>query len=64
MRKGIKWSDIEVFHFPGGKPGLRIHGFSSNICQEKSITSLHLSLSDEGDYGVAVVILEESHETC
>ena len=63
MRKGLRWRDIEVFHFPGGKPGLRIHGTASDICLEKRISHLHLSLSDEGEYGVAMVVLEESHET-
>ena len=63
IRKGLRWRDIEVFHFPGGRPGLRIHGLSSEICRDKEITCLHLSLSDEGDYGVAMVVLEESNET-
>ncbi len=63
MKKGLRWRDIEVFHFPGGRPGLRLHGRSSEICQEKKITGFHLSLSDEGDYGIAMVVLETSDET-
>ena len=63
MRKGVRWRDIEVFHFPGGKPGLRVHGKSYDICLEEEITGFHLSLSDDGDYGVAMVVLEKSHET-
>jgi holo-[acyl-carrier protein] synthase len=64
MRKGLRWRDIEVYHFPGGKPGLRLLGRSSDVCREKKITRLHLSLSDEGEYGVAMVVLEESDESC
>lgn len=60
MKKGIRWRDIEVFHFPGGRPGLRVHGRSSEICKQENITGFHLSLSDEGDYGVAMVVLETS----
>jgi len=60
MRKGIYWRDIEVFHFPGGRPGLRLSGRSHEICQENDIYHSHLSLSDEGDYGVAMVVLEKS----
>lgn len=60
MRKGVRWRDIEVFHYPGGRPGLRLQGRSSEICREKLITRSHLSLSDEGRYAVAVVILEEN----
>jgi holo-[acyl-carrier protein] synthase len=63
MRKGVKWRDIEVFHFPGGKPGLRLHGRSSDICRENKITHFHLSLSDENEYGTAMVVLETFDET-
>lgn len=62
MRKGLKWRDIEVFHDPNGKPGLRLHGKSFDICREAGITGIHLSLSDENDYGVAVVVLENGNE--
>ena len=63
MRKGIRWRDIEVFHFTGGKPFLKVHGTSSEICQREKITGLHLSLSDDGEYGIGIVILEKSDET-
>ena len=61
MRKGLKWRDIEVFHDRNGKPGLRLHGRSSDICRKAGITGIHLSLSDENDYGVAVVVLEKGN---
>jgi len=59
MRKGIKWREIEVFNDPNGKPGLRLHGTCLKICQEKGVTGIHVSLSDEGEYGVAMVVLEK-----
>ena len=59
MRKGLKWRDIEVFNYPSGKPSLRLHGTSFEICREKDIIGIHLSLSDEGEYGIAMVILEK-----
>ena len=62
MKKGIRWKDIEVFHFASGKPALRLHGKSLDLCKAEKITGLHLSLSDEGEYGVAMVILEKCHE--
>jgi len=61
MRKGVRWKDIEVFHHPGGKPGLKLHGRSLEICNEAGITRIHLSLSDDRGYGVATVILEQGH---
>ncbi|MBN2125941.1 MAG: holo-ACP synthase [Deltaproteobacteria bacterium] len=63
MRKGVRWRDIEVFHHPGGKPGLRLRGRSFDLCREREITGLHVSMSDEGEYGMAMVILERSDET-
>ena len=59
MKKGVRWRDIEVFHFPGGRPGLKLHGRSDEICKEENIAGFHLSLSDEGDNGVAMVVLEK-----
>ena len=60
MRKGLRWWDIEVYHHPGGRPGLKAHGRSSEICLEERITGMHLSLSDDGDYGIAMVVLEKN----
>jgi len=64
MRRGVRWRDIEVFHFPGGRPGIRPLGRSSEICKEEDICGFHLSLSDEGDYGIAIVVLEKGDEAC
>jgi len=58
MRQGIRWRDIEVFNEPSGKPGLRLSGMAGDICREKGISGIHLSLSDDGDYGIATVVLE------
>ena len=63
MRRGVRWKDIEVFHFPGGRPGLRPLGRALEICRERKIAGYHLSLSDEVDYGVAMVVLETIDET-
>jgi len=58
MRKGVHWKDIEVYNDPSGKPGLRLSGASADLCREKGVTGIHLSLSDDGDYGIAMVVLE------
>jgi holo-[acyl-carrier protein] synthase len=60
MRKGVKWRDIEVFNHKSGKPGFKLHGTSFDICRKEGIVSFHLSLSDEGDYGAATVVLEKT----
>jgi holo-[acyl-carrier protein] synthase len=58
MRQGLMWRDIEVFHHPGGKPGLRVHGRALSHCRERGIGGMHVSLSDEREYATAVVVLE------
>jgi holo-[acyl-carrier protein] synthase len=62
MRQGVRWRDIEIFHHPGGKPALRLYGKPHEICREQHITGLHVSMSDEGDYGLAMVVLEGNDE--
>ena len=61
MREGVAWRDIEIFHHPGGRPGLKLHGTTFEICRRRDIMGIHVSLSDEGDYGVASVVLEKSN---
>jgi len=59
MRQGVRWRDIEVFHYGGGRPGIRVHGPTRVHCRERGITGMHVSLSDELDYATAVVVLEQ-----
>ena len=59
MQKGLRWRDIEVFNHAGGRPALRLHGASREICRKRGVTGIHLSLSDEKEYAVATVVLEK-----
>jgi holo-[acyl-carrier protein] synthase len=59
MRKGIRWRDIEIIQGPGGRPGLRIRGKALSYCKNEGITGWYVTLSDEGGYGIAVVVLEK-----
>ncbi|MFW6147041.1 MAG: holo-ACP synthase [Thermodesulfobacteriota bacterium] len=58
MKKGIRWRDIEVVHNSNGRPELKLNGEALRTCESEGIRGWHVSLSDEGDYGVAVVVLE------
>jgi len=58
MRKGVRWRDIEVTSLPGGKPNLMLHGLSRALCREVDVSHVHVSLTDEGAYAAAVVVLE------
>ena len=62
MRKGLKWREIEVLNRLSGKPYLRLHGTSLEMCRQKGVHGFHLSLSDEGDYSCAMVVLEKKQE--
>jgi holo-[acyl-carrier protein] synthase len=59
---GMMWRDIEVIHDAKGKPGLKIHGKSFRACEERDIGNMHLSLSDEKEYAIAMVVLEKHPE--
>ena len=58
MKQGLTWREIEVFNHPGGKPDLKLYGTSAEMCRQIGVVGIHLSLSDEGEYGVAMVVLE------
>jgi holo-[acyl-carrier protein] synthase len=59
MREGLKWRDIEIFHYPGGRPGIRVSGRARVHCRERGIIGMHVSLSDETEYATATVVLEQ-----
>ncbi len=56
--RGLGWREIEVVHDPRGRPGLVLHGRARRWAREHGVRAGHLSLSDDGDYAAAVVVLE------
>ena len=60
MKKGIRWRDIEIVHNPSGRPDLNVTGKALCFCHKEGIKRWYVTLSDEGDYGIAVVVLEKS----
>lgn len=57
--KGMSFSEIEVVHEPSGKPGLALHGRAKAWAQAMGEPSAYLSLTDDGEYAAAVVVLEK-----
>lgn len=55
---GIHWRDVEVLPNPRGKPEITVSGRAARLCQELGIKNLHLTLADEDNHALAVVILE------
>lgn len=58
MRAPVLWLDIEVRNNPMGKPEIFLSARASDYCKEQGVLSWHLSLTDDGEYGAALVILE------
>jgi holo-[acyl-carrier protein] synthase len=57
-RHGIRWREVEVFSAPTGRPELRVNGRAAQLCAEHGIQGMFVSLTDEGEFGIAVVVLE------
>lgn len=60
FRDGLSLQHIAVRNDVLGKPELVFHDFAAQLLAEKNIQTTMLSLSDDGDYALAYVILVES----
>ena len=58
MRTPVFWTDIQVQNNDLGKPEIFLSPQALEYCRKLGIRSWHLSLTDDGDYGAAVVVLE------
>lgn len=58
MRSPVLWTDIEVRNDDLGKPEIYLSPRALEYCRELGIRSWQVSLTDDGDYGAAVVVLE------
>jgi holo-[acyl-carrier protein] synthase len=57
-RQGVHWKNFEVDHEPSGKPFLIIHGRAREILEEAHVANTTLSISHDGGYAIAHVIME------
>ena len=60
IRKGVHWKDVEVQRGPLGRPVLKICGRAVEICRKEGLENFFLSLTHDGDYSGAMVVLEQS----
>jgi holo-[acyl-carrier protein] synthase len=56
FRQG-KWTDVEVVHDEWGAPHFRFYGFYAEAVPKRSPHTAALSISHDGDYAIAYVIL-------
>jgi len=55
LADGISWHDVQVVNDPAGAPGYAISGRAGELFRGNSA----LSLAHEGDYAIAVCVLEK-----
>jgi holo-[acyl-carrier protein] synthase len=59
LRLGIQWGEIEILNDTLGKPYLLLHGMAAQHAAAAGVGKSHVSLSDEAEYAVAFVVLEQ-----
>jgi holo-[acyl-carrier protein] synthase len=57
-RGGIRWREVEVVPNSMGKPEILVSGRAAQLCEEAGIRGMHLTLTDEDNHAIAVVVLE------
>jgi len=55
---GIRWREVEILPDPMGKPEVVVHGRAADLCAAAGITGMHVSLTDEDQHAIAMVVLE------
>ncbi|MGE5453224.1 MAG: holo-ACP synthase [Acidobacteriota bacterium] len=55
--KGVNWRDMEVCKQADGSCTLILHGAAQGEARSRGITHIQLSLSHDGDYAAAVVVM-------
>lgn len=58
LRDGINWLELEISNDHLGKPHLTVVGMAAEYMSRMGGEKCHLSLSDDGGFAVAMVILE------
>lgn len=58
-RGNLKFKEIELIRENSGKPVIRLHGKALEIIHKKKINNISVSLTHDGDYSIAVVVLEK-----
>jgi holo-[acyl-carrier protein] synthase len=58
LRDGLSWQDVEVVNDLLGKPELKLAGRAAELFRLHGLARTFLSLSHDGNYAIASVILE------
>jgi holo-[acyl-carrier protein] synthase len=55
---GIRWREVEILPNSMGKPEVQVSGRALSFCRQAGIKNMQLSLADEDNHAIAVVLLE------
>jgi len=55
---GIRWREVEVIPDQRGKPELNVSGRAAQLCEAAGIKKMLISLADEDNHAIAMVVLE------
>lgn len=55
--RGVNWRNMEVFKQTDGSCSLILHGVAQEQARQRGVTRIQLSLSHDGDYAAAVVVM-------
>jgi holo-[acyl-carrier protein] synthase len=58
-RKGMRWLDFETRGTESSPPSVRLNGVAAALQRELGVTTVHLSISHDRGYAVAVAIAEK-----
>ncbi len=58
MFGGVTWQEIEVLNEEGGRPAVKLHGEAARICNRLRVKHILVSISHDGEYSIAQVVLE------
>jgi holo-[acyl-carrier protein] synthase len=58
-RKGMRWLDFETLGTESTPPSIRLTGAAAAVQREAGVTALHLSVSHDRHYAIAVVVAEK-----
>ncbi|MCB8890091.1 holo-ACP synthase [Vreelandella malpeensis] len=59
LRAGMQWRDIQVLNDALGKPELVLDDEALRLFRQRGARTAHVTLSDEAEYAVAFVVLED-----
>lgn len=57
--QGIEWTDILILSDENGAPQIHLKGKAQELCEQKEIDRVHVSISHLKEYASAYVILEK-----